>query len=63
MYSMIERFKIKNILDKCIKLSYIYQSKTRYDTLIQNVILKESINLMSNIRVDIDIELNWKLVE
>ena len=32
--------RIKDTLDKYIKLSYNYQSKIGYDTSIQNVILK-----------------------
>ena len=32
--------KIKDLLDKHNKLSYTYQSKIGYDTLIQNVILE-----------------------
>ena len=39
------------MLDKYNRLSYNYQSKTGYDTLIQNVILKEMINLMGTIIV------------
>ena len=30
--------KMKDFLNKCNRLSYNYQSKIRYDTLIQNVI-------------------------
>ena len=52
--------KIKVMLDKCIELPIIYQLKIGYDTLIQNVILKEIINLMDTTLVDIDIELKKK---
>ena len=38
-----------------------YQSKMGYDTLIQNVILKEILDRMSTRRVDIDIELKKKI--
>ena len=49
--------KMKNILDKYIKLSCVYQSNIGYDTLIQSVNLKELINLKGATIVDIDIEL------
>ena len=55
------QIKIKNILDEYNRLFYSYQSKIEYDTLIQNVILKEIINLMSVILVDIDIEVKMKI--
>ena len=54
------QIKIKDISDKYIKISYNYQSKLRYDTLNQNVILKEIMKLMSIIIVDIAIELKMK---
>ena len=50
------QLKIKDIIEKYIKLSLNYQSKTGYDTLIQNVILKELINLMGVTIVYIDKE-------
>ena len=40
------RIKIKGMLDRYNKLLYNYQSKVGYDTLIQNVILKDLINIM-----------------
>ena len=46
---------MKDFLDTYIKLSYHYQSEIGYDTLIQNVIFEQSINLMSIIKEDIDI--------
>ena len=55
------RIKIEDILDIYIKLSLYYQSKIGYNTLIQNVFLKEIINLMSIIIVDLDIELKMKI--
>ena len=33
------------MLDRYNKLTYIYQAKIRYDTLIQNVILKKLIKI------------------
>ena len=35
------RIKINDMLDRYYRLPYIYQLKTAYDALIQNVILKE----------------------
>ena len=55
------QIKIRDILDKNIKLPPNYQSEIGYDTLIQNVFLKEMINLMSTIIVDIDIELKMNI--
>ena len=48
-------------MDRFIKLSLNYQSKTGYDILIQNVILKKVIDLMGATIVDIDIELKMKI--
>ena len=50
------RTKIKDTLDKNIKLSLKYQSKIGYDTLSQTVFLKEKINLMGITLVGTDIE-------
>ena len=36
---------INNMLDRYNRLPYIYRSKIGYDTLIQNVILKDMIKL------------------
>ena len=55
------QIKIKNISDKYIELPLKYQSKIGYDTLIQNVKIKEKINLMGITIVDIDIELKMKI--
>ena len=54
------RNKINDMLDKYNILPYIYQSKIGYDTLIQNVILKELINIMGTTITDLDIELKMK---
>ena len=40
------RIKIKDMLDRYIKVPYNYQSKTGYDNLIQNVFLKKMMNIM-----------------
>ena len=49
------------MLDRFIRLPYNYQSKIGYDTLIQNVILKELINLMGMTITDLDKELKMKI--
>ena len=45
------------MLDRYNRLPYIYQLKIGYDTLIQNVILNELINIMGTTITDIDVEL------
>ena len=55
------RIKINDMLDRYNRLSYNYQSKIGYETLIQNVILKELINLMGTTITDLDIELKMKI--
>ena len=52
--------KIKKMLDKYIKLSPYYQSKIGYDTLFQNVIPKDILNLIGSAIVDIHMELKMK---
>ena len=54
------QIKIKDILDKYYRLTHIYQSKIRYDTLIWKVILKELIKVLVGSVLDIDIELKMK---
>ena len=49
------------MLDRYNRLPYKYQSKVGYDALIQNVSLKELINIMGTTIVDIDIELKLKI--
>ena len=49
---MLKRYK---------RLPIEYQSNIGYDTLIQNVILKELNNIMAATIVDIDIELKMKI--
>ena len=48
---------INIMLDRYMSLPYDFQSRIGYNSLIQNVILKELINIMSLIRTDLDIEL------
>ena len=54
------RIKIKEMLNRYNRLPYNYQSKTGYDTLIQNVILKELIKIMVTTITDLEIELKMK---
>ena len=49
------------MLDKYSRLSPNYQSKTGYDTLGQNVMLKELINIMGVVIIDMDRELKMKI--
>ena len=55
------QIKIRDLLDIYNRLPYKYQSKTGYDTLIHNVILKEIINLLGATIVNFDIELKMKI--
>ena len=55
------RDKKNDMLHRYNRLPYNYQSKLRYDSLIQNVILKELINIMGTTITDIDIELKMKI--
>ena len=52
--------KINIMLDRYMSLPYEFRSKIGYNSLIQNVILKELINIMSLIIIDLDIELKLK---
>ena len=53
--------KINNMLDRYNKLSYDHKIVIIYDNLIQNIILKELINIMSVKITDLDIELKMKI--
>ena len=53
--------KINNMLDRYNKLSYDYKIEIVYDNLIQNIILKELISIMSVMITDLDIELKMKI--
>ena len=55
------RIKINNTLDRYMRLPYDYRSKMGYDCLIQNIILKELINIMGTTITDLDIELKMKI--
>ena len=53
--------KINNMLDRYNRLTYDYKIEIVYDNLIQNIILKELINIMSIMISDLDIELKMKI--
>ena len=55
------RVKINDMLNSYKRLPYSYQSKIGYDSLIQNVILKELLNIMGTTITDLDIELKMKI--
>ena len=55
------RNKINDMLDIYNRLPYNYQSTIGYDTLTQNVFLKELINIMCTTITDMDIELKMKI--
>ena len=53
--------KLNDMLDRYIRLPHDYQSKRRYDTLIQIVNLKGLVNIMGTTITDMDIELKMKI--
>ena len=53
--------KINNMLDRYNRLSYDHKIEIVYDNLIQNIILKELINIRSIMIFDLDIELKMKI--
>ena len=53
--------KINDMLDRYNRRSYDCQSKIGYGSLIQNVVLKELINIMGTTITDLDIELKMKI--
>ena len=55
------RIKIDDMLDRYNRLPTNYQSKKGYGTLIQNVILKELINIWGGTITDLDVELKMKI--
>ena len=52
--------KINNMLERYNRLTYDQKMEIAYDNLIQNIILKELINIMSIMISDLDIELKMK---
>ena len=55
------RNKINIMLDRYMSLPYAFQSKVGYNSLIQNVILKELNNIKALTINDLDIELKMKI--
>jgi len=55
------RIKINNMLDRYDRLPSNYQLKIGCDSLVQNVIFKELINIMGTTITDLDIELEMKI--
>ena len=53
--------KINNMLDRYNRLTYDRKNEIVYDNLIQNIILKELINIMSLVIRDLDMELRLKI--
>ena len=53
--------KINNMLDRNNRLTYDRKIEIVYDNLIQNIILKELINIMSVMIRDLDMELKMKI--
>ena len=53
--------KINNMLDKYNRLTYDRKIEIVYDNLIQNIILKELIDIMSIMISDLDMELKLKI--
>ena len=51
---------INIMLDRYMSLPYEFRSKIGYNSLIQIVILKELINILSLIIIDLDLELKMK---
>ena len=53
--------KINNMLDRYNRFTFYHKIEIAYDNLIQNIILKELINIMSIMISDLDIELKMKI--
>ena len=53
--------KINEVLERYNRYPYSYQAKIGYDALIQNVFLKELINMIATTIIDLDIELKMKI--
>ena len=53
--------KINNLLDRYNRLTYDRKIEIAYDNLIQDIILKELINIMSVMIRDLDMELNLRI--
>ena len=55
------RVKIDDTLDSYMRLPYKYNSEIGYDCLIQNIVLKEFLNIMGTRITDLDVELKMKI--
>ena len=53
--------KSNYMLDRCNRITYDHKIEIAYDNLIQNIILKEIINIMSIMISDLDMELKIKI--
>ena len=53
--------KIKNMIDRYNRLTYYHKIEIAYDNLIQNIILKELIIIMSILISDLNMELKLKI--
>ena len=51
---------INIMLNRYMSLPYEFQSKIGYNSLIQNIILKELINVLSVLMIDLDTQLKIK---
>ena len=49
------------MLDRYNRLSYNHKIEIVYDSLIHNIILKELINIMATMIIDLDMELKLKI--
>ena len=49
------------MLDRYDRLNYDYKIEIAYDNLIQNIIPKELINIMSIMTLDLDMEIKMKI--
>ena len=53
--------KINNMLDRYNRLSSNHKIEIIYDNLIHNIILKELINIMATMIIDLDMEIKMKI--
>ena len=53
--------KINNMLDRYNRLSYNHKIEIVEDNLIHNIILKELINIMATMIIDLEMELKMKI--
>ena len=53
--------KINNMLDRYNRLSFDHKIEIIYDNLIHNIILKELINIMATMIIDLEMELKMKI--